>query len=153
MDLEGTVRRHRGAVEDAARALTATEAFSLTAPCCVIAGGTALTTNLVGLRGYLPCSVALASAPIERFLLLQSEHGFDQAFEICSGDNEDGEAFCKAWDEAQSDLADGVVCTLNDLTAMVAQARNGWNDNPKRLLVVAREGERVASGLVSVGRI
>jgi hypothetical protein len=153
LDLEEAVRRHRGAVETSAKVLKSTEAFSLTAPCCVITDGTALTTSLMGLRGYLPCSVALASAPIDRFLLLREEHGFGRAFELCATDDEDGETFCKAWDEAQTDLADGVVCTLNDLTAMVAQARSGWNDNPKRLLVVAREGSEVASGLVSVDRV
>ena len=90
---------------------------------------------------------------MERFLLLQSEHGFDGAFELCATDDEEGEAFCKAWDEAQRDLEEGVVCSLNDLTEMVAQAGNGWNEDPKRVLVVAREGSEVASGLVRVDRI
>jgi hypothetical protein len=153
LDLEEAVRRHRGTVGSAAKALKGTEAFSLTAPCCVITDGTALTTSLMGLRGYLPCSVALASAPIDRFLLLRQEHGFDKAFELCATDEEEGEDFCKAWDEAQRDLEDGAVCTLNDLSAMVAQARNGWNEDPKRLLVVAREGSEVVSGLVSVERV
>jgi hypothetical protein len=150
MDLERAVREHRKGVEDSARALRATTEFSLTAPCCVIADGTTATTNLMGLRGYLPCSVALASAPIDRFLLLRAEHGFDRAFELCANDEAEGEEFCRQWDECQKDLEEGVVCTLNDLTAMVDQARRGWMDRPQRVLVVAREGKEVASGLVSV---
>jgi len=150
MDLERAVREHRSAVEDAGRALRATREFSLTAPCCVIADGITATTNLMGLKGYLPCSVALASAPIDRFLLLRAEHGFDRAFELCANDNDEGEEFCRQWDECQKDLQEGVVCTLNDLTAMVDQARRGWMDRPQRVLVVAREGKEVASGLVSV---
>jgi hypothetical protein len=150
MDLERAVREHRKGVEDSARALRATTEFSLTAPCCVIAEGTAITTSLIGLRGYLPCSVALASAPMERFLLLRAEHGFDRAFELCANDEAEGEEFCRQWDECQKDLQEGVVCTLNDLTAMVDQARRGWMDRPQRVLVVAREGKEVASGLVSV---
>jgi hypothetical protein len=37
---------------------------------------------------------------------------------------------------------------LNDLAAMVTQAKNGWLQSPRRLLVVVREGAEVISGTV-----
>jgi hypothetical protein len=148
MDLEGTVLKHKVAVSHAAEALKATREFNLSTPCCVIADGTAVTTNLSGIRGYLPCSVALASEPIEKFLLLKAEHGFDRAFELCASDDADGEEFVQQWDACQRDLEGEVVCTIDDLAAMVEQAKRGWLGVPKRLLVVAKQGSEVASGLV-----
>jgi hypothetical protein len=148
MDLEGAVLKHKVAVSQAAEALKATGEFNLATPCCVIADETAVTTNLGGIRGYLPCSVALASEPIEKFLLLKAEHGFDRAFELCASDDADGEEFVQQWDACQRDLDGEVVCTINDLTAMVEQAKRGWLGVPKRLLVVAKQGSEVASGLV-----
>jgi hypothetical protein len=53
---------------------------------------------------------------------------------------------------AGDDLANVAVCNLNDLTTMVAQARNKWDDTPKYLLVDSREGSDEASGLISVDR-
>jgi len=38
--------------------------------------------------------------------------------------------------------------TLNDLVAMVEQAREGWKRSPRQLLVVAVEDSGVHSGLV-----
>lgn len=148
LDLEGAVLKHKDAVGQAAEALKATSEFNLSTPCCVIADETAVTTNLGGIRGYLPCSVALASEPIEKFLMLKAEHGFDRAFEICASDTADGEEFVQQWDACQRDLNGEVVCTINDLTAMVEQAKRGWLGIPKRLLVVAKQGSEVASGLV-----
>ena len=150
MDLEGAVLKHKVAVSQAAEALKATREFDLATPCCVIADGTAVTTNLGGIRGYLPCSMALASEPIEKFLLLKAEHGFDRAFELCASDDGDGEEFVQQWDACQRDLDGEVVCTLNDICSMVEQAQRGWAETPRRMLVVARHGDEVASGLVPV---
>ena len=148
MDLEGAVLKHKVAVSQAAEALKANAEFNLSTPCCVITDGTAVTTNLGGIRGYLPCSVALASEPIEKFLVLKAEHGFDRAFELCASDDADGEEFVQQWDACQRDLDGEVVCTIDDLTTMVEQAKRGWLGVPKRLLVVAKQGSKVASGLV-----
>jgi hypothetical protein len=153
MDLDAVVRRHREELRVGARAVEVSEEFNLTTPCVLIDDGTVVTTSLGGLRGYLPCSVALASEPIERFLVLKAEHGFDRAFELCSSDDEAGEEFVRVWDESQQDLCDGAVCTLNDLAAMVTQARGGWQAQPRRMLVVAKEEGQVASGLVSTGNL
>ena len=150
MDLDAVVRRHREELKVGARAVEVSQEFNLTTPCVLVEDGTVVTTSLGGLRGYLPCSSALASEAIQRFVLLRSEHGFDRAFEMCSEDTEQGEEFVWAWDESQSDLSDGVVCTVDDLTAMVQQARDGWKSDPRRMLVVARNGQEVASGTVVV---
>jgi len=150
MDLEALVRANRLALVPAARAIAGTDQFSLHLPCALVKQGTVIVTSVGGLRGYLPCSTALASEPIERFLRLKEAVGFDAAFEAMSSDDEVGEEFVAAWDAAQSDLAGGVVCTLNDLVAMVEQARKGWEATPRKLLVVAVEGKAMESGLVSV---
>ena len=109
-----------------------------------------VATTISGLRAHLKYSTALASEPIERFLNLQSEVGFDSAFETLSSDDEDGEAFCEMWDNGQKDLQEGAVMTLNDLVAMAEQARTGWLRLPRRMLVVALRGSEVASGTVPV---
>jgi len=149
LDLDDVVRQNRQHLKPAALAVSKAAGFSLELPCCLVEDGVAITTNLAGLRGHLPCSVALASASIERFLLLRMEHGFDGAFELCSTDDAEGQAFCEAWDEAQNDRAGGVVVTLNDRVAMVEQAKKGWDEAPRRMLVVARRGQTVTSGLVA----
>ena len=148
MDFDALVRRHLRGLAPAAQAVASSEGFSLALPCCLLTEDDVVCTSLVGLRGHLPCSVALASPAIERFLALKEEVGFDSAFAECSSDNEDGREFCQAWDESQADLAKGVLVTLNDLVAMVEQAREGWKRTPRQLLVAAVEDSGVHSGLV-----
>jgi hypothetical protein len=149
MDLEAVVRRHKEELRVGALAVEVSEEFNLETPCCLVDNGVVVTTSLGALRGYLPCSVALASEPMDRFQALRDRVGFDAAFEAMTADDEVGEEFVRVWDESQQDLANGAVCTLNDLTAMVTQAKKGWQSTPRRVLVVAREGRQVASGLVS----
>jgi hypothetical protein len=150
MDLDRLVKEHRGNLAAGALAVKQSAEFDLETPCALIAVGTVVTTTLSGLRNYLRCSSALSSEAIQRFILVRSEHGFDRAFELCASDDATGEEFVRAWDESQSDLAEGVVVTVNDLVAMVEQARNGWLDPDRRMLVVAREGRVVTSGTVPV---
>ena len=152
MDLEALVREYRGNLAATAVAVKAYGRFDLGAPCALINDGTVVATTLQDLRRHLPCSSALASESIQRFLLLRSEHGFDRAFELCASDDAEGngEEFVRAWDEAQRDLGEGVVATFNDLVAMVQQAQAGWVVTPRRMLVVAREGKAVTSGTVPV---
>jgi hypothetical protein len=94
--------------------------------------------------------VALASESIDRFMRLKEAVGFDAAFEAMTADDEVGEDFVAAWDQSQKDLAGGALGTLNDVVAMVEQARKGWEVSPKKLLVVGVEGKTVISGLVPV---
>ncbi len=150
MNLEEVVKGCRRQLKPAALAVRASKEFNLELPCALVEGGGVTQTSLMGLRSHLPYSVALASEVIHRFVLLRSEHGFDRAFEMCSEDTEQGEEFVWAWDESQADLENGVVVTVNDLVAMVEQARKGWLENPRRMLVVAREGNTVTSGTVLV---
>jgi hypothetical protein len=148
MDFDALVRKHLRGLAPAAQAVAGSGGFSLALPCGLLSEDDAICTSLAGLRGHLPCSMALSSPAIEQFLSLKEEVGFDSAFAECSSDNEDGREFCQAWDECQADLARGVLVTLNDLVAMVEQAREGWKRNPKQLLVVAVTGSTVRSGLV-----
>jgi len=150
MDLEALVREYRGNLAAAAMSVKEYGQFDLETPCALVADGTVVRTTLLGLRRHLPCSTALATEAIQRFVLLRSEHGFDRAFELCSEDDTDGEEFCRYWDESQQDLANGVVCTVDDLTAMVQQAKEGWQSDPCRMLVVARNGDELTSGTVQV---
>ena len=150
MDLEALVKANRAALVPAAEQLVKSDEFTMGTPCALIADGAVNQVPLSGLRNRLRCSLALASEPIERFLRLKEAVGFDAAFEAMSADDEVGEDFVAAWDAAQSDLAAGALSTLNDLVAMVEQAKQGWEATPKKLLVVAVEGKAVASGLVPV---
>jgi len=150
MDLEELIEKHRIALSPAAEKLKTVFEFTLSTPCVVIADGEVSQTPLSELRNRLKCSLALASEPIERFQRLKETAGFDAAFEAMTADDEVGEEFVAAWDESQKDLAEGAMSTLNDIVAMVEQARRGWEATPKRLLVVAVEGKTVQSGLVPV---
>jgi hypothetical protein len=150
MDLDALTKKHRLALQPAAEQLVRSDAFTLETPCVVITDGTVKQVPLSALRNHLRCSVALASEPIERFLRLKEAVGFDAAFEAMSADDEVGAEFVAAWDQSQQDLAGGALSTLNDLVAMVEQARKGWEATPRKLLVVAVEGRAVASGLVPI---
>ena len=150
MDLEGLVRENRLALVPSAERLVKSDEFTLGTPCAVIEGGAVRQVPLSALRNHLRCSTALASEPIDRFLRLKEAVGFDAAFEAMSADDEIGAEFVAAWDQSQQDLAAGALSTLNDLVAMVKQARQGWEATPKKLLVVAVEGQTVVSGLVPV---
>lgn len=150
MDLDALTKKHRLALQPAAEQLVRSDAFTLGTPCVVITDGTVKQVPLSALRNHLRCSVALASEPIERFLRLKEAVGFDAAFEAMSADDEVGAEFVAAWDQSQQDLAGGALSTLNDLVAMVEQARKGWEATPRKLLVVAVEGRAVASGLVPI---
>jgi hypothetical protein len=147
MELSISVQRHKQQLALAARGVQVAEEFDLSLPVGLIKDGRTAVTTLGGLRSQLSTSAALSSPEIDRFLLLRAEHGFDRAFELCSADEEDGEAFCKAWDEAQSDLSAGVLVTVGDLVAMVSKARSGWLAKPRELLVIQVDGKRVEHAL------
>lgn len=153
MDLDALVKANRIALVPAAEELVKRDEFTLGTPCALIAEGEVTKVPLSALRNHLQCSMALASEPIERFLRLKEAVGFDAAFEAMSADDEVGEEFVTAWDAAMGDLAAGALASLNDVVAMVEQARNGWEVTPRKLLVVAVEGKTVQSGLVPVTAI
>ena len=133
-----------------AEQLARSKEFTLATPCALIQEGVVSQVPLCGLRHHLRCSVALASESIDRFMRLKEAVGFDAAFEAMTADDEVGEDFVAAWDQSQKDLAGGALGTLNDVVAMVEQARKGWEVSPKKLLVVGVEGKTVISGLVPV---
>ena len=147
MELSSSVQKHKQQLALAARGVEVADAFDLGLPVGLMKDGAVVVTTLGGLRSHLPTSAALSSPEIERFIVLRAEVGFDKAFELCSSDDEDGEAFCRAWDEAQTDLSDGVLVTVSDLVAMTSKARSGWLSKPREVLVVGVEGKQVKHGL------
>lgn len=148
MTLQPILQRHKRQFVSAAQGVELSVEFDLALPVGFVQGNIVDTTTISGLGSRLNASAALSSPEIERFFLLRAQHGFDRAFELCSTDGEEGEAFCAAWDEAQSDLANGALATLGDLVAMVCKARSGWMATPRELLVVMVDGKRVESALV-----
>lgn len=147
MELSRSVQRHKQQLALAARGVEVAEEFDLGLPVGLVKDGCVIVTTLGGLRGHLSASAALSSPEIERFLVLRAEKGFDRAFEECSADNEDGQEFCRAWDEAQSDLSSGVQVTVADLVSMTSKARTGWLSKPREVLVVGVEGKEVGHAL------
>jgi hypothetical protein len=147
MNIERAIKVGRLSLAIAARGVEVADDFDLGLPVGLLLPNRVVVTTLAGLRSHLPASAALSSPEIERFLLLRAEHGFDRAFDLCSSEDEDGEAFCRAWDEAQNDLNAGVLITVGDLVAMVSKARSGWLAKPRELLVIQIEGKRVEHAL------
>ena len=149
MNLDEVVRQHREGLKGAAREVEEEVAFHLGLPCALVKAGAVVSTTLNGLRSHLPCSTALASEPIERFLRLKGRVGFDAAFEARTADDGVGEEFVEAWDQARKDLVGGVVVTLNDLVTFVEQAKTGFAVTPRRMLVVVVAGKVVESCTVA----
>lgn len=147
MELSRSIQRHKHQLSLAARGVEVAEEFDLGVPVGLLMDGRVIVTTLTKLSSHLPASAALSSPEIEKFLLLKAEHGFDRAFELCSSDDEDGEAFCRAWDEAQNDLSEGVLVTVADLVSMTTKARAGWLAKPREVLVLGVEGQRVEHAL------
>ena len=145
MSLDEVVRQHREALKGTARAVTEEVGFNLGLSCALVKDAALVSTTLNGLRSHLPCSTALASEPIERFLRVKNKVGFDAAFEAMTADDEVGEEFVEAWDQGNKDLTDGVLITVNDLVLFVEQAKAGFNETPRHLLLVVVEGQKVSS--------
>jgi len=147
MELSSSVQKHKQQLALAARGVEVAEEFDLGLPVGLLKDGCVVVTTIGGLRSHIPASAALSSPEIDRFLVLRAEQGFDRAFELCSRDDEDGEAFCKAWDEAQNDLGSGALVTVGDLVSMTSKARSGWLSKPREVLVVGVDGKEVKHAL------
>ena len=46
--------------------------------------------------------------------------------------------FDQVWDEAQQDVERGAVASVDNLVESVTSAREGFNDNPRHLLVLVQ---------------
>ena len=58
---------------------------------------------------------------------------------------EDAEEFAPVLHEAQQDLAKGAVASIDNLVEWVSTAREGFNDNPRHLLVLLQRGGKVSA--------
>lgn len=126
---------HKREFAVAARGVEVAESFDLSLPVGFYNGSRCVFTTLGGLNVQLKTSAALSTPQLERFLLKRAEVGFDRAFQECC-DDEDGEEFVAAWDEAQKDLREGCKATLGEVVSWVAKARNGFLSKPREVLVV-----------------
>jgi len=147
MELSRSIQLHKQQLALAARGVEVAEEFDMSLPVGLLKDGCVVVTTLCGLRGHIPASAALSSPELDRFLVLRAEQGFDRAFELCSRDDDDGEAFCRAWDEAQNDLSSGALVTVGDLVTMTSKARIGWLSKPREVLVVGVDGKEVKHAL------
>lgn len=137
--------------------------FSLMTPVALIVGMEVRETTIGTLASELPCSSALASPELTRYMSLAAAVGNEQAFAACSADDGEGgfgERFCAAWDKAAADLKKGAVMSTQDLVEIVKAAREGAEGDPPQVLVVWRRAneerptnDRVSFGLVQVSSL
>lgn len=126
---------------EVAKLLLAQEAFSLNTPVALDLDGKVKAVAVGSLGNHLKASTAVSSPLLQKWLALQEDRGTEAAFEALAN-SEDAEEFARLWDEAQQDLANGAVASVDNLVDFVSSARDGFNDNPRHLLVLLqREGK------------
>tara|TARA_Y100000739_G_scaffold87423_1_gene74589 strand:+ start:984 stop:1484 length:501 start_codon:yes stop_codon:yes gene_type:complete len=110
-------------------------AFDLSAECVVIdQQNEVMQTTLSGLSTHLRVSSAMSSPLVKQFIALAKERGAEKAMHRMLMDS--GEEFAQLWKEAQSDLQRGAITTLDDVVEAVATAKKGYDEFPRRILVV-----------------
>ncbi|MDB4336927.1 hypothetical protein OAA10_00280 [bacterium] len=111
--------------------------FDLSIPCVVVSQEVnAMETTLSGLSNHLKVSAAMSSPQVKRYIELTKEIGAEKAMNTLLMDEEGGEEFALLWSEAKKDLANGAIATVDDLVASVNTAKKGFNEYPRRILVV-----------------
>ena len=128
------------------------ETFSLSLPAVVVKpDGAVLETNLSSLTHHLNASAALSSPQLTAFSEKAALSSYEEAFdELINGD--DGEAFAEQWDEAQADLKNGSLCSISDVVRAIKTARDGFEEKPRRMLVVVMSEEGLEVLLVAGSR-
>ena len=154
MDLEVRhtqhAEKHRAELAAVARLLADREEFTLDLPAALDLGAGPKPVPVSCLGSHLKASQALASPQLQRWLQLGERLGSEAAWHQLANDPEEGEEFCVLWDEAQAELKEGVVCSVNDLVSFVTAARAGFHDRPQHLLVVLQYGGKLTSYKVEV---
>ena len=129
---------------EVAKLLLAQEAFSLNTPVALDLDGEVKAVAVGSLGNHLKASTALSSPLFKKLLALMEDRGTDAAWEsLANGD--EAEEFAQVWDEAQQDLAKGAVASVDNLVEWVSTAREGFNDNPRHLLVLLQRGGKVSA--------
>jgi hypothetical protein len=123
--------------------------FSLATPVALIRGMEVEETAVGSLASKLPCSSALCSPELTRYMSLAATVGTDAAFTACTEDDGEGgfgDRFVAAWDAAAADLKKGVVMSTRDLVDIVQTAKEGAENDPKQVLVVWRRADEENPG-------
>ena len=129
---------------EVAKLLLAQEQFSLNTPVALDLEGEVKAVAVGSLGNHLKASASLSSPVLKQWLELQHDRGAEAAFESLAN-SEDGEEFARAWDEAQRDLENGAVASVDNLVEWVSTAREGFNDNPRHLLVLLKREGKVSA--------
>ena len=129
---------------EVAKLLLAQEAFSLNTPVALDLDGEVKAVAVGSLGNHLKASSSLSSPVLKQWLELQEDRGAEAAWEALAN-GEDAEEFARVWDEAQQDLAKGAVASVDNLVEWVATAREGFNDNPRHLLVLLKREGKVSA--------
>ena len=130
-------RENLAELAEIAKLLLAEEQFSLSTPVALDLDGELKGVPVGSLGSYLKASASLSSPVLQKWLVLQEDRGTEAAFEVLAN-SDDAEEFARVWDEAQADLANGAVASVDNLVDFVSSARDGFNDNPSHLLVLLR---------------
>ena len=107
-------------------------------PCIVIDQNCELIeTRISGLSNHLKVSTAMSSPIVKKYCQLSSQNGSENAMKqiLMSHKNEVHEFFFM-WNEAQKDVVNGAIATMDDLVDAVSTARKGFFENPRRILVI-----------------
>ena len=131
--------------------LTNRTAFDLSAPCVVIdKDGDLFETSLSGLSSHMKVSAALSSPQMQRYTELAAEMGAEDAMNKML-EKMDGEAetFCELWAESKKDIEKGTLGTVDDVVKAIKIAKEGFNDYPRKMLVMQMGETRATLLLVS----
>ena len=129
---------------EVAKLLLAQEQFSLNTPVALDLDGEVKAVAVGSLGNHLKASASLSSPVLKQWLELREDRGTEAAFEaLANGEN--SEEFAQVWDEAQRDLANGAVASVDNLVEWVSTAREGFNDNPRHLLVLLKREGKVSA--------
>ena len=109
--------------------------FDLSAECVVIEQqNEVMQTTLSGLSTHLKVSSAMSNPLVKQFIALAKDRGAENAMHKML--MEAGEEFAQLWKEAQSDLQRGAITTMDDLVEAISTAKKGYEESPRRILVI-----------------
>ncbi|MAF40476.1 MAG: hypothetical protein CL859_01255 [Cyanobium sp. ARS6] len=130
-----TMKRNWSDIEPHWMRLSERTAFDLSAECVVIdQQNEVMETTLSGLPTFLKASAAMSNPLVKQFIALAKKSGAEIAMHRML--MQAGEEFAQLWKEAQSDLQGGAFTTMDDLVEAVATARKGYDELPRRILVI-----------------
>lgn len=122
--------------------LIRTKEFSLLLPCVVIdLEGNVHETNLSALSSHLRISSAISHPLMKQFVELAEQIGAEAAMnEMLQRD--DAEEFAMIYDESKQDVERGTLGTADDVARVIKVAQEGFESNPKKLIVIQQGEER-----------